>query len=353
VNPKIKYVEPAKLDCSISLMARLHDILNSGDYTNGKYVSKFEAEYKDRFNLRGNVVAVNSCTSGLMLVLKALDVRRPLISDFTFSATALAASWACGRFVTGDCDLRTFNLLPNVPLECDAVLSTHVFSNPSYCDELREVSEQRNIPIIYDSAHAHGASYKGQSIGDIGTASVFSCSPTKSITTLEGGIVVTKDQALADKLRCLRNYGTEAGYQCSITGLNARMNEFSACVGLESLASFSKRWAHRMRLVEEYRKWFDEKQLQEVNGDSIHGWKDFSILLGVRRERVRKVLDERKIEHKSYFRPISALKAFEGQPHQRNAEEVFSSILQPPLSDRLTEEDVNTISKVIVGVIRE
>lgn len=348
----IRYTEPAKLECSPMLIARLHDILESGNYTNGKYVSKFETEYKGRFSLRGNVIAVNSCTAGLMLVLKALDVRRPLIPDFTFSATALAASWACGRFVTGDCDLRTFNLLPDIPAECDAVLSTHVFANPSYCDELQQVSEERKIPIIYDAAHAHGASYRGRSIGDMGTASVFSCSPTKSVTTLEGGIIVTKDHVLADRLRCLRNYGTEAGYQCSVIGLNARMNEFSACIGLESLTSFSKRWSHRMRLVEEYRRWFDEKQLQEVNGNSIHGWKDLSILLGGRRERVRKALDEKKIEHKSYFRPISDLKAFEGQPHQRNAEVIFSSILQPPLSDRLTEEDVNAISKAILGVVR-
>jgi dTDP-4-amino-4,6-dideoxygalactose transaminase len=284
-----------------------------------------------------------------MLVLKALDVRRPLVPDFTFSATALAASWACGRFVTGDCDLRTFNLLPNVPLECDAVLSTHIFSNPSYCDELQEVSEQRSIPIIYDSAHAHGALYKGRSIGDIGRASVFSCSPTKSITTLEGGVIVTKDKELGDRLRCLRNYGTEPGYQCSIVGLNARMNEFSACIGLESLATFSKRWTHRMKLVDEYRKWFDEKQLQETNADSIHGWKDFSVLLGNRREQVRKALDERKIEHKSYFRPISALKAFEGQPHQRNAWNVSQSILQLPLHDRLNQDDVRRICKVVLG----
>lgn len=333
------------------LVARLHDILESGELTSGKYVRQFESEYKEHFGLKGECIAVSSCTSGLMLVLSAFGIYRPLIPDFTFSATALAASWSCHGFQVGDCDSRTYNLQPKLPRDCDAVISTHVFGNPSYCDELRELTSRENIPLIFDAAHAHGASYKKVPIGDMGDASVFSCSPTKSVCTAEGGVIVTRNKALADKLRLLRNYGTEPDYQMSSIGLNSRLSEIHAILGLESLSTFSERQKHRFALVEEYKSCLPEATFQETTPESTHVYKDFSIIVPKgKRDKLRKELGELGIETKTYFRPISDLICYRGMVvSQKASYEVYQSILQLPLSDRYSEEQVRRTCRVVLN----
>ena len=340
------------MGCSVGLIARLHDILATGDYTNGKHTLAFEKSYKETFNLKGECVAVNSCTSGLILALSALGIYRPLIPDFTFSATALAASWASHGFQVGDCDLKTFNLQPRLPSDCDGVVSTHVFGNASFCEELQNLTSRNDIPLIFDAAHAHGATYKGIPIGDMGDASVFSLSPTKSVCACEGGLVVTKRKCLADKLRLLRNYSTEPDYQMSTIGLNARLSEVHSIIGLESLCTFSERQKHRNLLVETYKSYLPEATFQETTPNSTHAWKDFSILLGEKKEKVKKELTERQIPFKEYFRPISNLNVYYGTlTPQKNAWNLYQSILQVPLHDNMTEEDCRRIAKVVSSII--
>lgn len=287
-----------------------------------------------------------------MLVLKALGIYHALVPDFTFSATANAVYWSCNGMMVGDCNPRTFNLQTQIPSEVGGVVATHIFGNPCECDALEEIAERNTIPIVYDCAHALGATYKGKPIGDFGRASVFSLSPTKMITSCEGGMIVTKDAYLAERLRILRNYGTENGYEQHIPGLNARMSEVHALFGIESLHTFYKRQSHRFSLIEEYKSHFAEDIMQETNEDGVHAWKDFSLLLGTKREKVEKALDDKHIPFKRYFRPISNLSCYLGWlTPQKNAWNLFQSIIQLPLHDNLVEEDIRRIAKVVSSII--
>jgi dTDP-4-amino-4,6-dideoxygalactose transaminase len=352
-NP-IKYTEPAKLECSVSLIARLHDILDSGNYTSNKFTKQFEDSFKEQFSLKGQCIAVNGCQNGLFLVLVALGIHRPLIPDFTFCSTAHAAFYACRDFKVGDCDSRTWNLEPRVSPERDCIIGTHIFGNPCGCSQIQEVADELQVPVIYDAAHAIGATYKGTSIGDLGTASVFSLSQTKALTSCEGGMIVTSNQCLADKLKNLRNYGNESDYDCKVPGLNARMSEIHACFGLESLHNFPENFSKRMSLVQEYCSELPPEMLQQPNPEGTHAYKDFAILLGSKREKVQRALTEKGIEYRIYFRPISALSCYEGwQVPQPNARAVFNSILQLPLHPNLETEDIRRICKVVLSVIGE
>jgi dTDP-4-amino-4,6-dideoxygalactose transaminase len=216
-----------------------------------------------------------------------------------------------------------------------------------------EVADELQVPLIYDAAHAIGASYKGIPAGDLGTASIFSLSPTKTISSFEGGMVVTSNQCLADKLRKLRNYGNEpADYDCKTPGLNARMPEMNAVYGIESLSHFKENFRKRLLLKDEYLSYFPPEMLQKTNPEGQHAWKDFSILVGTKREKVQRALTEKQIEWKTYFRPISALSCYEGwQSPQPNAKSVFESILQLPLHPNLETEDCRRIAKVVLGAI--
>jgi dTDP-4-amino-4,6-dideoxygalactose transaminase len=349
---KTKYTEPADLEASDTFAERLYDIMESKEYTNNKFAALFEKSFKDQFNLKGQCIAVNGCQNGLFLTLVALGIHRPLLPDFTFCSTAHAAYYACRDFKVGDCDPKTFNLDPRGRPECDCVMATHVFGNPADCEMIAEVANELEVPVVYDAAHAIGATYRGQGIGDMGTASVFSLSPTKALTSAEGGMVVTQNQCLADKLRKLRNYGNEPDYDCKAPGLNARMSEVHAIFGLESLSGFKERQKHRLSLVEEYKSHFAEGMMQQTTQNSIHAWKDFSILVGSKREKVQRALKEKDIEFKTYFRPISALSCYDGwQVPQPNSKRLFNSILQLPLHPNLETEDVRRICKVVSSIV--
>jgi dTDP-4-amino-4,6-dideoxygalactose transaminase len=350
---KIRYTEPADLDCSISLIARLHDILETKEYTNNKWTLKFENSFRETFNLKGQCIAVNGCQNGLFLTLVALGVHRPLLPDFTFSATAHAAYYACRDFKVGDCDPGTFNLEPKGKPECDAIMATHIFGNPAASSQIQEVADELgNLPVIYDAAHAIGATYKGTSIGDLGTASVFSLSPTKALTACEGGMIVTQNQCLADKLKKLRNYGNEPDYDCKYPGNNGRLSELHSIIGLESLDNFKENFRKRISLAEEYQSYLPPEMLQQPNPDGTHAYKDFAILLGSKREKVCKALSEHQIEYRQYFRPISALSCYEGwQAPQPNARRVYESILQLPIHPNLETEDIRRICRVVMSAI--
>jgi len=336
------------------MIARLHDVLETGLYTNDKYTLAFEKAFREEFQLRGQCIAVNGCQSGLMLVLKALGVYYALVPDFTFSATANAVFWACHGLKVGDCSVRTWNLEPKIPSDVDAVLSTHVFGNPCECDILQELADKDSLPLIYDCAHAIGAKFKGKPIGDFGTASVFSFSPTKMVCAMEGGMIVTKDAYLAERLRILRNYGTEdGGYDQVTPGLNARMSEVHAIFGLESLSSFEKRRKHRISLVNEYRNHFAEDMMQATTPDSVHAWKDFSLLLGDKREKVEVELTRRQIPFKRYFKPISSLSSYKGWSiPQKNALKISESVIQLPLHDNVSREEVAQIGRIVSKVLK-
>ena len=351
----IRYTEVARMPFSDRLKERIADILSSGQFTNNKWAALFEKSFRETFGLKGQCIAVNGCQNGLFLTLVALGIHRPLLPDFTFSATAHAAFYACRDFKTGDCDVRTLNLEPRgVSGERDCIIATHIFGNPCDHSQIQEVADELQVPVIYDAAHAIGASYKSIPAGDLGTASIFSCSPTKSLTTAEGGVIVTSNQCLADKLKRLRNYGSEPDYDVKCPGLNARMSELHAIIGLESLHHFKDNFRKRLLLADTYLSELGEEIAQKRNPDGQHAYKDFAILLGSKREKVCKSLTEKGIEWKTYFRPISALSCYEEwQVKQPNAARVFQSILQLPIHPNLNEDDIKRICKVVLSVIGE
>ena len=350
-----KYTEvPKTLGLSEEMSERLIDIFESGQLTNNKFTAQFEQAFKEAFNLKGQCIAVNGCQNGLFLTLVALGVHRPLLPDFTFSATAHAAYYASRDFKVGDCDPQSFNLdlRGRAISECDAIVATHIFGNPCDHDTLKERADELGVPLIYDSAHAIGSSYKSKPIGDLGTASIFSLSPTKAITSCEGGVVVTSNNCLAEKLKKLRNYGNEPDYDCKYPGLNARMSEVHAIFGLESLDNFKENFRKRISLVEEYQSFLPPEMLQSTTVGATHAFKDFAILLGSKREKVCKALSEHQIEYRQYFRPISALSCYEGwQAPQPNARRVYESILQLPIHPNLETEDIRRICRVVMSAI--
>jgi len=240
------------------LLARLGAVLDSGMLTNGPTVRELEERAAELLEVE-HVVAVSNCTAGLMLVLQAAGVGggRPVVMPgFTFSATAHAAHWAGGVPLFAEAREQDITLDPadaEARLKAAdrpaALMATHVYGTPCQVEELQRIADAAGVPLVYDSAHGLGSRRRGVPVGNFGLAEVFSMSPTKVAVAGEGGLVATRDAALAATLRTARDYGNPGDYDTLFPGLNARLSELHAATALTWLTGLPERVAHRGDLV--------------------------------------------------------------------------------------------------------
>ena len=289
----------------------------TGMLTNGPLVRQLELEARDLLRT-GEAVALASCTSGLMLVLRCLGVRgKVALPSFTFFATAHAAAWNGLEPVFVDIDPETWNIDPAcLERACReegvaAALAVHVFGNPCETAALERVAAEHGIPLVFDSAHALGAKVGDSPVGGFGDAEVFSLSPTKLAVAGEGGIVTTGDAGLAERLRAARDYGNAGDYDPEVIGLNARMSEFHAALGVESLRLLELNVRRRNRVAERYRRNLEEVpgvSFQRVTPGCRSSFKDVTILVrreefGLSRDELADFLAREGIDTRRYYWP--------------------------------------------------
>jgi FlaA1/EpsC-like NDP-sugar epimerase/dTDP-4-amino-4,6-dideoxygalactose transaminase len=298
------------------VMRRLEPSYECGMLTNGPLVAELEDRLAERIGVR-NVVAVSSCTSGMMLVLQALTEGRGrvVMPSFTFSATAHAAAWnnCTPDFV--DCSAETFQMdLASAASRLEgaaALVATHVFGAPCDPRTVMELAQAFDVPVLFDAAHALGAVAGGSPVGGFGAAEVFSLTPTKVLVAGEGGLVTTNDDALAERIRIGRDYGNPGNYDTQFVGLNARMSEFHAAMALESLRKFAGSLERRRYLAALYRTYLEEIPgigFQEVPTGDVSTYKDFTITVdadrfGLSRDLLAHSLKAEGIDTRKYFDP--------------------------------------------------
>ena len=269
-----------------SLVRRLDQILRSGMLTNGEVVRELEVAAAQRCEVE-HVIAVASCTSGLMLTLQALGATgRVVLPSFTFAASAHAVVWAGGQPSFAEVDSRTLTLdtadAAALATGASAMTATHIYGTPCDVEALAAVAESAGIPLVYDAAHALGSRRAGRPVGGFGTAEVFSMSPTKVAVAGEGGLVATDNAELAQAIRLGRDYGNPGNYDCQFVGLNARMSELHAAVGLASLDGLDERISHRNGLVDAFKKraaGLPGLDYQHVRSEDVSTFKDLTLII--------------------------------------------------------------------------
>ncbi|MFA5147189.1 MAG: DegT/DnrJ/EryC1/StrS family aminotransferase [Candidatus Omnitrophota bacterium] len=291
-------------------------ILESGMITNAGYVKEFENRVAEYTGAR-HAIALASCTSGLMLIMKALGLKGEVIlPSFTFHATAHAVVWNGLKPVFVDCDPATYNIDPEeaekaITPATSAILAVYIFGNPPDMDKLERIARRRDLKLIFDAAHGFGSVYKGRNAGTFGDAESFSLSPTKLVTAGEGGVVTTNDDKLAGMVRIGRNYGDPGTYDCAFSGLSARMDEFSGLLGIEGLKRLEAHAKRRNSIAALYTRRLSKLEgltFQKIEGRNRSSYKDFSILVdgarfGITRDVLADALAAEKIVTKKYFYP--------------------------------------------------
>jgi dTDP-4-amino-4,6-dideoxygalactose transaminase len=252
---KVSIVRPALPEME-DLANDMKGILSSGMVTKGRYLRQFEEAIQEHLHVK-HAVAVSSCTTGLMLTYKALGLQGDVVvPSFTFMATVSALIWCGLNPIFADVDGTTTNLdvqsaraaiTPNTT----AIVGVHNFGNPADVRELIDLAQEFHLKLIFDAAHGFGSLYQGAPLGPQGNANVFSSSPTKLLITGEGGIVATNDDDLAAAVRMGREYGNDGSYDSAFAGINARMSEFNALLGLYSLKRLDAAARSRNDTVEE------------------------------------------------------------------------------------------------------
>jgi dTDP-4-amino-4,6-dideoxygalactose transaminase len=240
------------------LLPYLQAIWASGQLTNdGVHVKRLQEELKVYLDVP-NISLVANCTLGIVLALRALGITGEVItSPYSFVATANAIVLAGATPVFADIDPVTLNLSPNAVAEqiterTQAILAVHCYGIPCDVEALQAIADRRGIPLIFDAAHCFGVKVGGRSVLDYGTCSIVSFHATKVFNTFEGGAVVSSNPQLDQAIRHLSNNGIVDRITVNSIGLNAKMSELHAAIGLAQLPYVSDQIAMRQTIVEAY-----------------------------------------------------------------------------------------------------
>jgi dTDP-4-amino-4,6-dideoxygalactose transaminase len=348
------------------LSGELAGILESGILSKGGHRAAFEEAVAEYANVK-HAVAVSSCTTGLMLVYKALELESTavLVPSFTFMATVSALTWAGARPVFVDVDLQTGNVDPSaveaaITPETSAIIAVHNSGNPADIGELGAMAERHNLRLIFDAAHALGSSWKGEPVGAQGDAHVFSLTPTKLVVAGEGGIITTNNDHLADRLRITREYGHAGNYDSEFAGMNGRFPELSAVLAQHSLRQLEPALAQRNRIAAYYRQRLGQLpgiDFQLVRSGNRSSFKDFSIIVdaavfGLSRDELAIALSAENIDTRKYYDPPvhrqAAYRAYaSAKASLPNTDLLASSILNLPIWSHMEESTASTVCLAI------
>lgn len=228
------------------LLNRINDMLDRNWFTNnGPYVQEFEKRIAEFTGVR-HCVAMCNATIALEIAIRALELSgEVIVPSFTFVATAHALQWQEVTPVFADIDPKSHTLDPAqvekmITPRTTGIIGVHTWGHPCDIDALESIARRRNLQLLFDAAHAFGCSYKGKSIGGFGRCEIFSFHATKFFNTFEGGAILTNDDALAEKIRLMRNFGFSGYDNVIYIGTNGKMTEVCAAMGLTSLESVEK-----------------------------------------------------------------------------------------------------------------
>ncbi len=226
-------------------MQRLEGVLDSCRLTNfGPQVVEFEQRVAE---LTGAAHCVATCnaTTGLELAIRALDMAgEVIVPSFTFVADPAALAWQGITPVFCDVDPQSHcidvaRVEAAITARTTGILAVHLWGNVCAVAALQDIADRYNIKLLFDAAHAFGCTVGGRAVGSFGDAEVFSFHATKFINAFEGGAIVTNNAELAQRLRFMTNFGFSAEDEVSHLGVNGKMSEASAAMGLTSLEAMS------------------------------------------------------------------------------------------------------------------
>ncbi len=355
------------------LMERIGEILDRRWLTNhGPFVEDFEQRVAAFLGVK-HCIAMCNGTVALEIAIRGLDLKgEVIVPSFTFVATAHALQWQEITPVFCDIDPRTHTLNPlqierMITPRTTGIIGVHLWGKPCAVGALEEIARERNLKLMFDASHAFGCSWRGGMIGNFGSAEVFSFHATKFFNTFEGGAIVTNDDALAARIRLMKNFGF-AGYDNVIyLGTNGKMSEISAAMGLTGLDCLAEFVGANRRNYHTY-----QQELAGIPGLHLHRYDESEQCnyqyiavevdeeeAGISRDRLIRILHAENVIARRYFWPgchrMEPYRSF--FPHAGlllpETERVAARILVLPTGTAVTVEDVARVCQILRLSVQE
>ena len=342
------------------------DVLKSGRYVLGPHVERLEQAFAELCGV-DHAVGVSSGTDALVLGLLALGVRpgdHVVTSPFTFFASAGVIAWIGAVPRLADVDPETGLLDPDaaaaaVDGETTCLLPVHLYGQLADMEAFRTLADARGLSVLEDGAQAHGASRAGVRVGERGDAGIFSFYPTKNLGAAgEAGLVVTRHEHVARRLRELRDHGMTAKYTHARLGTNARMDACQAAVLGTKLPHLAAWNARRGEIAARYDAAFENAPAVvplAVASEAVHVWHQYTVRIRgeVPRDEVCSRLAERGIHAAVHYpRPVHLQEAASGWgygpgdfPH---AERLCEEVLCLPIHPFLSDGDADRVARAVL-----
>jgi perosamine synthetase len=336
----------------------------------GGFIEEFERGFANYIGMKYGV-AVSNGTAALHLALVALGIGpgdEVIVPDLTFAATINAVLHTGAKPVIVDIHPEYWCMDPDklekaITPKTKAIIPVHLYGHPCDMGAIIEIASKHNLYIIEDVAEAHGAEYKGRKVGSFGHISCFSFYGNKIITTGEGGMCLTNDEELANKMRILRDHGMnpKKRYWHDVIGFNYRMTNLQAAIGLAQLSKIGRFIEKKRKIAKIY-----AEELSSLEGILLHPempWAKcvywlYSILIdsertGITRDELEEKLEEKGIETRKFFYPLHEMPIYKKYANFTYpvSSKVSQQGLNLPSSTKLSEEDVKYIAKTIKEII--
>ena len=326
-------------------------------YIGGQEDSNFEKAFA-AFCGTDFCVGTGNGLDALMLALKALGIHEGdevIVPSNTYIATALAVTYIGATPVFVEPDIRTFDIDPSriedaITDKTKAIMPVHLYGQPCEMEPILALAEKYRLYVVEDCAQAHGATYKGKTIGSFGHAAGFSFYPGKNLGALgDAGAVVTNDKELADKVRALGNYGSDYKYHHIYKGNNSRLDEMQAAFLAAKLPHLDRMNEERRRIAQRYLEEIENPEiiLPYVNPDTVPVWHVFAVRCK-HRDELEKFLNENDIgTNKHYPIPMHLQECYKDLGYKKGdfpiAEEISETELSLPMYYGMTDDEVQYV----------
>lgn len=333
-------------------------IFESGQLTNfGRYHSSFENKLA-KYHEIDKALLVNNATNGLLMAVKALKMKKVITTPFSFAATTQVLKFLDVEPVFCDIEANGPNIDPleiekKIGQDIDGILAVHCYGLPCNVEAIGEISKSHSIPVIYDAAHATGVIHNNKFLVEYGDISVISLHATKVLNSGEGGAIFSRNEAVFNKLKIMRNFGITGEDLIEGLGINSKMSELHAAIGLLNLKTLDVNILQRKKIASYYLNNIDKSVKCLLNDDNITNASYFPLIFNsqLNRDEVHAALREIDVYSRKYFSPLLTdsfpkISKTDFPNARRLVEQVLCIPIHPNLSEIEMEKIVICINKV-------
>jgi len=348
--------------------------------TNGPKLDLFEQKFK-KFTKSKYAVGVSNATAALYLSLKALGIKKNdevIIPDLTFAATANSVLQTGATPVLADIDEETLNIsaesiIKNINTKTRAIIPVHLAGTPCDMQKIMRIARSNSLKVVEDCAHGIGTSYNKKHVGNFGNAGCFSFYPTKNLTTIEGGMVITNDKKIADFIQLARNHGMSRSlmsrystgkpweYDIKDIGYNYRLDDIRSALGISQLQKL--RILNKKRLIAFH---YYNKGLKNIPGLIVPNEKNFkngschlyiirvTADAKISRDKLFYSLQKKGIGSSVHYKPLHEFTLFRKKGVSRNSvsvsKRIYKEILSLPMYPQLARSSQDYVIKSITNI---